>query len=229
MVNAHRARSLYDVLNVTPRAEPVVIEAAYRALMKKYHPDHGAGAPLSCDASEINGAFAILRDPQQRAAYDHQIWLKQQKPMLVPLQPRFQPQPRRSRASTIGACMVAIGIGTGLGLWLSGTASIATPSVRPVMAVTASLPAPVDAVALSGDEQTADFLSLHSRPGQIMDVPPPAEPQAVGKASATPGAEAPKRALRRASPQRVQRPAPAAQEAPAPVQTAPAEPEEIVY
>ena len=35
-------RSLYDVLNVAPEAEPVVIDAAYKALIKKYHPDQAA-------------------------------------------------------------------------------------------------------------------------------------------------------------------------------------------
>ena len=36
-------RTPYQVLNVTPDAEGVVIEAAYKALIKKYHPDHWVG------------------------------------------------------------------------------------------------------------------------------------------------------------------------------------------
>ena len=62
----------YQVLNVAPDAEPEVIDAAYRVLMKKYHPDKLAGgAPLSeSKAAEINDAFRILRDPAKRARHD---------------------------------------------------------------------------------------------------------------------------------------------------------------
>ena len=67
-----RPRSPYQVLNVSPEAEPEVIEAAYRVLMKKYHPDKLAGGPPLSEskASEINLAFNILRDPGRRARHD---------------------------------------------------------------------------------------------------------------------------------------------------------------
>lgn len=71
-------RSLYDVLNVAPEAEPVVLEAAYKALIKKYHPDQAVEAPVPKDAAAINEAFAILKDPAKRADYDHRLWSKQQ-------------------------------------------------------------------------------------------------------------------------------------------------------
>src|SRR4028119_2120674 len=65
------ARNHYQVLNVAPDAEPVVIEAAYRALMKKYHPDQAvAAATPGPSAAEINHAFATLRAADRRAAYD---------------------------------------------------------------------------------------------------------------------------------------------------------------
>src|SRR5688572_17562714 len=79
-------RSLYDILNVAPEAEPVVVEAAYKALIKKYHPDQAAEAPASKDATAINEAFAILRDPAKRADYDHRLWTKQQALRLAELQ-----------------------------------------------------------------------------------------------------------------------------------------------
>jgi hypothetical protein len=71
-----RVADLYAVLQVTPDAEPEVIEAAYRQLIRKYHPDL-AGADesrakqLNERAKLINQAYAILRDRDQRAAYDH--------------------------------------------------------------------------------------------------------------------------------------------------------------
>jgi curved DNA-binding protein CbpA len=66
-------QSLYAVLNVAPDADPAVIEAAYKALIKKYHPDMLAGGPGGDmrRASEINEAFQVLRDPDRRARYDN--------------------------------------------------------------------------------------------------------------------------------------------------------------
>jgi curved DNA-binding protein CbpA len=65
-------RTLYAVLNVAPDADPAVIEAAYKALMKKYHPDRLGpdGGSDERRAAEINEAFQVLRDPDRRARYD---------------------------------------------------------------------------------------------------------------------------------------------------------------
>jgi curved DNA-binding protein CbpA len=72
-------RSLYSILNVSPDADPAVIDAAYKALMKKYHPDMLVGEPPSrqSKAAEINRAFQILRDPERRAQYDSQEQARQ--------------------------------------------------------------------------------------------------------------------------------------------------------
>jgi curved DNA-binding protein CbpA len=58
---------LYDVLQVSPRAEVEVIRAAYRALARKYHPDHGGNARRMV---ALNDAWDVLGDPARRAAYD---------------------------------------------------------------------------------------------------------------------------------------------------------------
>jgi curved DNA-binding protein CbpA len=94
------ARSPYDILNVAPSAEGVVIEAAYRALMKKYHPDQASG-PAEADgasAAEINAAFSLLRDPERRAAYDQGEWRRQQNMLIA----QYQPPPTARRASVFG-------------------------------------------------------------------------------------------------------------------------------
>jgi curved DNA-binding protein CbpA len=88
-------RSLYDVLNVAPEAEPVVVEAAYKALIKKYHPDQAVDIPVSKDATEINEAFGILKDPAKRADYDHRLWTKQQALRLAELQVASAGRPPR--------------------------------------------------------------------------------------------------------------------------------------
>lgn len=71
-----RPYCLYDVLNVSPGAPAPMIEASYRLLMKKHHPDQ-AGPEASSRAAEINAAFSILRDPERRACYDRREQARQ--------------------------------------------------------------------------------------------------------------------------------------------------------
>lgn len=51
----------YMILGVGPEAEPEVIDAAYRALMKKYHPDTAGPAGLE-KAKAITLAYAALKE-----------------------------------------------------------------------------------------------------------------------------------------------------------------------
>ena len=60
----------YAILGVTPAAEDVVIGAAYRALMRHYHPDTNPDPKAQARAQEISAAYAVLRDPAKRAEYD---------------------------------------------------------------------------------------------------------------------------------------------------------------
>ena len=123
-------RSLYDVLNVAPDAEPVVIEAAYRALMKKYHPDQAAaeseGRPSS--AADINRAFEILRDPSRRADYDHREWTRRQAVRLAELQ-KVAPPPRPRRAFFgWGGWFVALLLAIALFVIVQGRAGLVPPA-----------------------------------------------------------------------------------------------------
>ncbi|HET6310834.1 MAG TPA: J domain-containing protein [Candidatus Nitrosotalea sp.] len=62
---------LYRVLQVDPSADPEVIEAAYRRLALKYHPDHNRGdARAEEQMKRINAAFRVLSRPDSRAEYD---------------------------------------------------------------------------------------------------------------------------------------------------------------
>jgi curved DNA-binding protein CbpA len=59
----------YKVLQVDPEAEDEVIQAAYRRLAQKYHPD--VAGPEGADRmTSINVAWELLRDPARRAAHD---------------------------------------------------------------------------------------------------------------------------------------------------------------
>lgn len=62
----------YEILGVSPKAEPEVIHAVYRTLAKKYHPDNQETG----DAKKfklITSAHEILMDPAKRRAYDASI------------------------------------------------------------------------------------------------------------------------------------------------------------
>lgn len=60
----------YKILQVDPEAEPEVVEAAYRRLARKYHPDVATGPDAQQRMVLINQAWEILRDPIRRAAVD---------------------------------------------------------------------------------------------------------------------------------------------------------------
>jgi hypothetical protein len=60
----------YRTLGVDPSSEDVVIQAAYRALMRRYHPDTNSNPEAIGRSQTINAAYAILSDPERRSAYD---------------------------------------------------------------------------------------------------------------------------------------------------------------
>ena len=71
----------YAALQVRPSASQQEIARAYRALMRNLHPDVDGGRPPESAAGKqgadrnndlllIMQAFAVLRDPGRRAAYD---------------------------------------------------------------------------------------------------------------------------------------------------------------
>ena len=62
-------RDHYEILGVSASSETEVVEAAYRALMKKYHPDVSRSTDRE-RAAQINVAYETLRDPVKKAAYD---------------------------------------------------------------------------------------------------------------------------------------------------------------
>jgi curved DNA-binding protein CbpA len=70
----------YKVLQVDSEADPEVIQAAYRRLAQKYHPDLAADADAARRMVAINDAWAILRDPEARAALDRRRALGARKP-----------------------------------------------------------------------------------------------------------------------------------------------------
>lgn len=65
------SRDHYAILGVAPDASPEEIEAAYRHLSRRYHPDLNPGDHQAAAAFErIELAYRILSDPERRERYD---------------------------------------------------------------------------------------------------------------------------------------------------------------
>lgn len=84
----------YRVLQVDPSAEQEVIEAAYRRLARKYHPDVNPDPAAAARMRELSAAYDVLRDAERRAAYDRRrarwwwFWRRARRP--VPAAPKVQ-------------------------------------------------------------------------------------------------------------------------------------------
>lgn len=113
---------LYEILQVSPRADPDVIHRAYRVLAAKIHPDRGG----SQEAMKVlNHAYAVLSDPQRRAEYDGE-WTASCRshtppPRPSPTEPKPHPQlrPRGVRGILFPLFLLAllILIGRRSGIW----------------------------------------------------------------------------------------------------------------
>ena len=60
-------KDYYDILQVSPNAEQEVIEAAYRRLARKYHPDVNRDPNAADRMRELNEAYEVLGGASRRA------------------------------------------------------------------------------------------------------------------------------------------------------------------
>ena len=63
-------KDYYQSLGVARDAPAEAIKKAYRKLARKYHPDVSKEPDAEQRMKEINEAYAVLSDPEKRAAYD---------------------------------------------------------------------------------------------------------------------------------------------------------------
>lgn len=79
---APTGRTAYQVLQVDPLAEQEVVEAAFKRLALKYHPDTSKSPDASERMREILEAHNVLTDPGKRERYDRSIGI--QRPVKLP-------------------------------------------------------------------------------------------------------------------------------------------------
>jgi len=63
-------KNYYKILEVSENATQVAIKKSYRSLAKKYHPDKSSSAHAAQLFTEVNEAYGVLSDPEQKATYD---------------------------------------------------------------------------------------------------------------------------------------------------------------
>ena len=65
-------KDYYVILGVLPDAEDIVIKAAYKALVQRYHPDRYKGNAQEAQrkTAELNEAYEILSNPAKRTDYE---------------------------------------------------------------------------------------------------------------------------------------------------------------
>lgn len=101
----------YRTLQIDANAETFVVEAAYRALARHYHPD--GEAPDHARMAAINRAYALLRTPAARGRYDRER-VKPVGPGPVgvapaPFDPWARKDPVPATPSTAGSSVLAFG------------------------------------------------------------------------------------------------------------------------
>jgi hypothetical protein len=111
-----RRLNLYEVLQVSTIASPEVVQAAYRALARAYHPDVNPSPEAARQMRQLNAAYGVLSDPEKRARYD----AVRVRPMRArrdpaPTEPITRPVPRTSPNLTV----------------IRGGATTVTPRVSP--------------------------------------------------------------------------------------------------
>lgn len=72
----------YELMQISPNAEPETIKRVFRLLVARYHPDN----PETADQDRfvlLNDAHRILLDPATRAAYDLTYRAKREEPLSI--------------------------------------------------------------------------------------------------------------------------------------------------
>jgi hypothetical protein len=175
----------YDILGARPDDDGEKLKSAFREAVKAAHPDSHSGDPnASVRLSRIVDAYSVLRDADQRAAYDRQLERIRQRQAATrgagPVPPGVARAASKAGRRTkpvhaifgakgpaVAIAIAVVGLGTALtagSLWLRPTWEL-----RPTVEATTSLPAQIAVPAeaeISVRDQTAKVES-----GTVSGVP----------------------------------------------------------
>jgi curved DNA-binding protein CbpA len=68
-VSSNQALDYYEILQISPNAEPETVHRVFRLLAQRYHPDN-VETGNETQFRALNDAYRVLSDPEQRARYD---------------------------------------------------------------------------------------------------------------------------------------------------------------
>jgi curved DNA-binding protein CbpA len=68
-VPSNQAIDYYEILQISPNAEPETVHRVFRLLAQRYHPDN-AETGDEAQFRVLTDAYRVLSDPEQRARYD---------------------------------------------------------------------------------------------------------------------------------------------------------------
>lgn len=66
-------KNYYSILGVREDASPQELKAAYRNLMRKWHPDRCRHEDATRRTEEVSVAYSVLSDPESRFTHDIQL------------------------------------------------------------------------------------------------------------------------------------------------------------
>ena len=95
----------YKVLQVLPTAEQEVLNAAFRALALKYHPDHDPSTSATRRMIELNQAYAMVRDAKARSQMDRDRLRASYDFKAAPPTNGAAPPPRPRAANNVGTVL----------------------------------------------------------------------------------------------------------------------------
>lgn len=83
MTNDNRPTDYYEILQISPNAEPDTIHRVYRLLAQRFHPDNQqTGSPSRF--RQVTEAYRVLSDPELRAKFDvHHQAVRQERLRIV--------------------------------------------------------------------------------------------------------------------------------------------------
>jgi len=199
----------YAVLGVTPAAESVVISAAYRALIRHYHPDTNPDPEAQVKVREITVAYSVLRDARKRADYDAQRrgegdpWSDEQRG-----EPMDRPRAPAMRGIGIAAAVLALGLVAAVWTWSQPdrSARLATPGQSPVEPAR-SAPIRAEPIVdlqpeserLARLHEEAEILNQRQAIAPAAELPIPGDPVLVSPAHSVPVPPSPKTPRRSAT------------------------------